>query len=49
MRARRATIADVAERAGMSKTAVSLILNNKPARLSEAAIERVRAAAGLGR
>jgi LacI family transcriptional regulator len=45
MKARRATIADVAERAGMSKTAVSLILNNRPARLSDAAIEKVRAAA----
>jgi LacI family transcriptional regulator len=45
MKARRATLADVAERAGMSKTAVSLILNNRPARLSDAAIEKVRAAA----
>ncbi len=45
MKAKRATLADVAERAGMSKTAVSLILNNRPARLSDAAIEKVRAAA----
>ncbi|MFT3876826.1 MAG: LacI family DNA-binding transcriptional regulator [Propioniciclava sp.] len=42
----RVTLADVAERSGMSKSAVSMILNNKPgSRLSAEAIERVRAAA----
>lgn len=44
--ARRPTLADVALRAGMSKTAVSLILNDRPgSRLSAEAAERVRAAA----
>lgn len=43
---RRPTLADVAERSGMSKAAVSMILNEKPgARLSAEATERVRAAA----
>lgn len=43
---RRATLADVAERAGMSKAAVSMILNDRPgSRLSAAAADRVRAAA----
>lgn len=43
---RRATLADVAERAGMSKAAVSMILNDRPgSRLSAAAVDRVRAAA----
>lgn len=42
----RATLADVAARSGMSKSAVSLILNNRSgSRLSAEAIERVRAAA----
>ncbi|XKF76074.1 LacI family DNA-binding transcriptional regulator [Glutamicibacter arilaitensis] len=45
-KAKRVTIADVAEASGMSKAAVSLILNNKPGtRLSVEATERVRAAA----
>lgn len=40
------TLADVAERSGMSKAAVSMILNDKPdTRLSEEAANRVRAAA----
>lgn len=43
---RRATLADVAELSGMSKSAVSMILNNRPgSRLSAEATERVRAAA----
>jgi LacI family transcriptional regulator len=43
---RRATLADVAERSGMSKAAVSMIMNNRPgSRLSAAAVDRVRAAA----
>lgn len=43
---KRVTLADVAERAGVSKTAVSLILNNRPGtRLSADAAQRVRAAA----
>lgn len=43
---RRATLADVAELSGMSKTAVSLILNDRPgSRLSKDAADRVRAAA----
>ncbi len=43
---RRATLADVAARAGMSKAAVSMILNDRPgSRLSAAAADRVRAAA----
>lgn len=42
---RRVTIADVAERAGLSKTSVSLILNDRPgSRLSADAVERVHAA-----
>jgi LacI family transcriptional regulator len=42
----RVTLADVAERAGVSKTAVSLILNDRPgSRLSEEVAIRVRAAA----
>ena len=41
----RATLADVARLAGMSKTAVSLILNDRPSRLSADAVERVRTAA----
>src|SRR6476659_7992556 len=43
---KRVTLADVAERAGVSKTAVSLVLNDRPgSRLSDAVVERVRAAA----
>jgi len=43
---RRPTLSDVAERAGMSKSAVSMILNDRPgSRLSAEAAERVRAAA----
>jgi LacI family transcriptional regulator len=43
---RRPTLADVARLSGMSKTAVSLILNNRPGtRLSDDAVERVHAAA----
>lgn len=43
---RRPTLADVAERSGMSKTAVSLVLNDRPgSRLSEDAAERIRLAA----
>ncbi|ROR82611.1 transcriptional regulator, LacI family [Plantibacter flavus] len=43
---RRTTLADVAERAGMSKAAVSMIMNDRPgSRLSADAVERVRAAA----
>ncbi len=47
---RRPTLADVAERSGMSKAAVSLILNDRPgSRLSAETAERVRrAAAELG-
>ena len=46
MPGRRATLADVAERAGLSKAAVSLILNERPgSRLSADAVARVRAAA----
>lgn len=45
-KARRVTLADVAEAAGMSKSAVSMILNDRPGtRLSEDAVRRVRAAA----
>ncbi|MGN7862909.1 LacI family DNA-binding transcriptional regulator [Microbacterium sp. 22303] len=45
----RPTLADVARLSGLSKTAVSLILNDRPSRLSEDAVERVRtAAAQLG-
>ncbi len=44
--ARRATLADVAERSGMSVTAVSLVLNNREgSRLSDEARERIRRAA----
>lgn len=43
---RRVTLADVAERTGLSKTSVSLILNNRPgSRLSADAVLRVQAAA----
>ncbi len=43
---KRVTLADVAARAGLSTTAVSLILNNRPgSRLSQDAIQRVQAAA----
>ncbi len=43
---KRATIADVAERSGMSRSAVSLVLNNRPgARLSAEAAARIREAA----
>lgn len=43
---RRTTLADVAERAGMSKAAVSMIMNDRPgSRLSASAVDRVRAAA----
>jgi LacI family transcriptional regulator len=43
---RRVTLAQVAERAGVSKTAVSLVLNDRPgSRLSEELADRVRAAA----
>ncbi|NQX27349.1 LacI family DNA-binding transcriptional regulator [Microbacteriaceae bacterium VKM Ac-2854] len=43
---KRATLADVAAKSGLSKTAVSLILNERPgSRLSADAVERVRAAA----
>lgn len=45
----RPTLADVARLSGLSKTAVSLILNDRPSRLSADAIDRVRtAAAQLG-
>ncbi len=44
--AKRPTLADVARLAGLSTTAVSMVLNNRPnTRLSEEAAERVRAAA----
>ena len=43
---KRVTLADVAARAGMSKTAVSLALNNRPgSRLSVEAVDRIQAAA----
>ncbi|MBC9820499.1 LacI family DNA-binding transcriptional regulator [Terrabacter sp. MAHUQ-38] len=43
---KRPTLADVAERAGMSKTAVSLVLNNRPgSRLSADAVARIHEAA----
>ena len=43
---KRVTLADVAARAGMSKTAVSLVLNNRPgSRLSAEAVERIQSAA----
>ena len=42
----RATLADVAARVGMSKSAVSLALNNRPgSRLSQEAVARIHAAA----
>ncbi|MGQ3384149.1 LacI family DNA-binding transcriptional regulator [Glutamicibacter sp. TV12E] len=45
-KAKRVTLADVAEASGMSKAAVSMILNNKPgSRLSAEATERVRGVA----
>ncbi|MFT4126345.1 MAG: LacI family DNA-binding transcriptional regulator [Gordonia sp. (in: high G+C Gram-positive bacteria)] len=44
--ARRPTLADVAARAGMSKAAVSMVLNDRPdSRLSAEAARRIRAAA----
>jgi LacI family transcriptional regulator len=46
MTVKRPTLADVAARAGLSKTAASLILNNRPgSRLAADSVERVRAAA----
>lgn len=46
MSTKRVTLADVAARAGVSKTAVSLILNNRPgSRLSDDAVARVHEAA----
>lgn len=43
---KRVTLADVAERAGLSPTAVSLVLNNRPgSRLSAEAADRIRTAA----
>ena len=43
---KRPTLADVAARAGMSKTAVSLVLNDRPgSRLSADAVARIQAAA----
>ena len=43
---KRPTLADVAELSGMSTTAVSLVLNNRPgSRLSDEAVERIREAA----
>ncbi|SEB77788.1 transcriptional regulator, LacI family [Paramicrobacterium humi] len=47
---KRPTLADVAERSGLSKTAVSLVLNERPgSRLSDEAAARIRtAAAELG-
>lgn len=43
---RRPTLADVAERSGLSKAAVSMVLNDRPgARLSAEAAERIRTAA----
>ncbi|GAA4195915.1 LacI family DNA-binding transcriptional regulator [Microbacterium oryzae] len=46
MTQKRPTLADVAKLSGMSKTAVSLILNDRPgSRLSPEAAERIRAAA----
>lgn len=45
-RRNRPTLADVAARSGMSKTAVSMVLNDRPdARLSAEAADRIRAAA----
>lgn len=46
MTVKRPTLADVAARAGLSKTAASLILNDRPgSRLAPDSVERVRAAA----
>ncbi|MBK8448312.1 MAG: LacI family DNA-binding transcriptional regulator [Micropruina sp.] len=46
MAEKRVTLADVAARAGVSPTAVSLVLNDKPGvRLSADAVQRIRAAA----
>lgn len=46
MAAKRITLADVAERAGLSVSAASLVLNDRPGtRISPAASERIRAAA----
>ena len=46
MSERRPTLADVAELSGLSKTAVSLVLNDRPgSRLSPEAADRIRAAA----
>lgn len=43
---KRVTLADVADRAGVSPTAVSLVLNNRPgSRLSDQVVKRIRAAA----
>jgi LacI family transcriptional regulator len=43
---KRATLADVAARSGMSKTAVSLVLNDRPgSRISDDAVRRIREAA----
>ena len=43
---KRPTLADVAARSGMSKTAVSLVLNNRPgSRLSDDAVARIQEAA----
>ena len=43
---KRATLADVAARAGLSKTAVSLVLNDRPgSRLSAEAVARIHQAA----
>lgn len=43
---KRPTLADVAELSGMSTTAVSLVLNNRPgSRLSDEAVQRIREAA----
>jgi LacI family transcriptional regulator len=40
--ARRTTLKDVAREAGLSETAVSLVLNNRPCRLSEESKTRIR-------
>jgi len=41
----RATLQDVAKKVGLSTTTVSLVLNNKPNRISEATKEKILAAA----